>query len=95
MAQGIVHDTIYPGAKVFVTIKYGLITLLREKVDICDHSGEVNLECPIERGQLVLVKDVEIPSKIPPVSLLGPRDPPPFFFYVFWRNHAAAPFVQL
>lgn len=61
-------DTVTKGAYVEVSVKYGLITLIRETLDLCDHVKEVELECPIEEGKLTLTKVVKIPPQIPPVS---------------------------
>lgn len=75
-------DTVTQGAYVEVSVKYGLITLIRETLDLCDHVKEVDLECPIEKGKLTLTKVVKIPPQIPPVSF-----PPPYlieYAHSFW-----------
>jgi len=64
----VLKDTVTPGAYVEVSVKYGLITLIRETLDLCDHVKEVELKCPIEKGKLTLTKVVKIPQQIPPVS---------------------------
>ena len=66
-AVGIIHDVITAGAKVDITVKYGLITLLRESLDLCDNAGKVDLVCPVDTGKLVLNKSVDIPKEVPPV----------------------------
>jgi hypothetical protein len=50
-------------------VKYGLITLLRTKADLCDQINNVDLECPIKKGKLTITKTVDIPNEVPPVSL--------------------------
>lgn len=65
-AIGVLKDTVTQGAYVEVSVKYGLITLIRETLDLCDHVKEVELECPIEQGKLTLTKVVKIPQQIPP-----------------------------
>jgi len=65
-AVGVLKDTVTKGAYVEVSVKYGLITLIRETLDLCDHVKEVELECPIEKGKLTLTKVVKIPQQIPP-----------------------------
>lgn len=65
-ASGTVKKTILPGAYLSVTVKYGLITLVHKTFDLCEQIGNVDLECPIEDGQLEVVKSVDLPSAIPP-----------------------------
>jgi len=67
-------DAVTKGAYVEVSVKYGLITLIRETLDLCDHVKEVELECPIDEGKQTLTKVVNIPREIPPVS-----SSPPYF----------------
>jgi len=65
-AVGVLKDVVEKGAYVVVSVKYGLITLVKETLDLCDHVNEVDLECPIDRGRLILTKVVDIPKQIPP-----------------------------
>ncbi|KAL7274804.1 Phosphatidylglycerol/phosphatidylinositol transfer protein [Rhizina undulata] len=65
-AHGILNDAIEKGALVEVTVKYHLITLIKERLDLCDHVSEVGLECPIDEGKMVLTKEVTLPKAIPP-----------------------------
>jgi len=65
-ATGVLHDVITKGAVVEVIVKYGYIQLVKEKIDLCDNVHEVDLECPIKDGKLVLVKEVDLPAAIPP-----------------------------
>jgi len=65
-ASGTLHDVVTKGAQVEVTVKYGLITLIKRIVDLCDHVDEVDLECPIDAGKLTLTKVVDIPKQVPP-----------------------------
>ena len=66
-ASGTVKATVFPGATVDVTVSYGLITMLRQKFDICENADQVDMECPVEKGKLDLEKSVDIPKQIPPV----------------------------
>jgi hypothetical protein len=83
-AVGVLHDVITAGAKVDVTVKYGLITLLRESVDLCDNAKEVDLECPVDQGKLVLNKSVDIPKQIPPVC--SPASAPLLLYSGKWPS---------
>lgn len=65
-ASGTLHKSVEKGAQVEVTVKYGLITLIKETLDLCDHVGEVDLECPIKKDKLILTKVVDIPKQVPP-----------------------------
>jgi hypothetical protein len=64
----VLHDVITVGAKVDIVVKYGLITLLKESLDLCENAGQVDLECPVDQGKLIIKKSVDIPKQIPPVS---------------------------
>jgi hypothetical protein len=66
-AAGVLHDVIASGAKVDLTVKYGLITLIRESFDMCENAGQVDLECPVSDGKRILKKSVDIPKQVPPV----------------------------
>ncbi|KAA8908457.1 putative Phosphatidylglycerol/phosphatidylinositol transfer protein [Sphaerosporella brunnea] len=65
-AVGTLHDAITLGAVVHITVKYGLITLLKESLDLCENAGQVDLECPVNKGKLIIKKSVDIPKQIPP-----------------------------
>lgn len=51
-----------------MTVKYGLIRLISTKADLCEQIGNVDLECPVEAGDLEITKSVDLPAEIPPVS---------------------------
>ena len=65
-ASGTVKKTIEEGAYIKVTVKYGLIRLLSRTLDLCEQMGEVDLECPVQPGERVIAKTVELPKEIPP-----------------------------
>jgi hypothetical protein len=50
-------------------VKYGLITLINQEADGCDTIGKADLECPLDKGEMTLTKDVALPREIPPVRL--------------------------
>jgi hypothetical protein len=56
------------GAYVNLQVKYGLIRLVNMRQDLCDQVSNVDLDCPIDEGKITIVKDVELPKEIPPVS---------------------------
>ncbi|EFX03826.1 ml domain containing protein [Grosmannia clavigera kw1407] len=65
-ASGTVSETITEGAYVLLQVKYGLIRLISTTADLCEQIGEVDLECPIEKGLLSITKSVDLPNEIPP-----------------------------
>ena len=67
-ATGTFARDIEPGAKVFLQVKYGLITLIKQEADLCDQIENVDMHCPLEEGKMTLLKDVDLPKEIPPVS---------------------------
>lgn len=49
-----------------MSVKYGLITIIRQEADLCDTVTKVDLECPLKKGDITLIKDVDLPAQIPP-----------------------------
>lgn len=47
-------------------MKYGLITIINQSADLCETVKNIDLECPLKKGDLQLTKDVQLPSAIPP-----------------------------
>lgn len=66
-AMGYLKTRIEEGAYANFEVKYGFIKLLSGTADLCEKAAEVNLTCPIEKGEVSLEKLVELPSQIPPV----------------------------
>ncbi|KAJ5087647.1 Phosphatidylglycerol/phosphatidylinositol transfer protein [Penicillium angulare] len=64
-ASGTFNQRIEKGAYVNLEVKYGLISLVKQTVDLCEQLGNVDLECPLEKGPMVLTKDVDLPGFIP------------------------------
>lgn len=67
-AKGTLKEEVTKGAIVLLEVKYGLITLIKQTVDLCDQIQNVDLTCPLKKGDLTLTKQVELPKEIPPVS---------------------------
>lgn len=65
-ATGLIKEDIIPGAYVEVEVKYGLIRLLRQTLDLCEQTEKVDLACPIKEGEVSLERVVELPQAIPP-----------------------------
>jgi ML domain len=66
--EGRLKTRIEEGSYAQFEVKYGFIKLLTGTADLCEKAAEVNLTCPIEKGDVSIYKMVELPSQIPPVS---------------------------
>ena len=47
-------------------VKYGLITIIKKTADLCDQVKNVDLKCPLKKGEMTLEKVVTLPKEIPP-----------------------------
>ncbi|KAM5432415.1 Phosphatidylglycerol/phosphatidylinositol transfer protein [Microsporum ferrugineum] len=65
-ASGIFSKPVEKGATVQLQVTYGFLQLINENMDLCDQTGKVGLDCPLEKGKTVLSKTVDIPSQVPP-----------------------------
>ncbi|KAI5291457.1 Phosphatidylglycerol/phosphatidylinositol transfer protein [Ascosphaera aggregata] len=65
-ATGTTSKNIEEGARVRLQVKYGLIRLISQEIDLCSEITKVDMDCPIEKGHMTLSKDVELPREIPP-----------------------------
>ena len=72
-AKGTLLERIDQGATVNLEVKWGLITLIKQTVDLCDELKNVDLECPLEKGSMILTKEVDLPKQIPPVRCVYNR----------------------
>jgi len=66
IASGNLTQDVKKGAKVRLQVKYGLITLIKQEVDLCDQVKNVDLDCPIKKGETKITKEVDLPKEIPP-----------------------------
>lgn len=69
-AAGTLLEDVEEGAFVIIQVKYGLIRLVNTQADLCEQVGKVDLECPLKKGKTKIVKDVDLPKEIPPVSYI-------------------------
>lgn len=69
-----VKETIEDGAYVDLEVKYGYIRLISTRADLCKEIKNVELDCPIEKGKITIVKTVDLPKEIPPVRQLCRAD---------------------
>jgi len=67
-AAGNITTQIEDGAYVYLTVKWNRIRLIYQKEDLCAQMKNVDKECPLEKGETEITKDVELPNQIPPGS---------------------------
>lgn len=72
IANGTFSKDIEPGATVFLQVKYGLITLIKQEADLCDNLPQIDMSCPVKEGVLSIKKEVDIPKQV--VSLQRARN---------------------
>jgi len=65
-ANGTFHEEIEEGATVFLQVRYGLITLIKQEADMCEQLPKIDIECPIKEGYMEVLKEVNIPRQVPP-----------------------------
>jgi len=65
-AVGTLLEDVEDGAYVILQVKYGLIRLVNTQANLCEQVSNVDLSCPIKKGNTTITKDVEIPNEIPP-----------------------------
>ncbi|KAL8742048.1 MAG: hypothetical protein Q9190_005411 [Brigantiaea leucoxantha] len=63
-AKGNFTEEVEKGAYIGLSVKYGLITLVNTKADLCDQMQEVDEECPLS-GVKDFTKEVSLPKEIP------------------------------
>lgn len=64
-AKGTLSKDVEAGTKLFLTVKYNSVTILKQEADLCDLLPSVNLSCPIKKGVLSIKDEVEITSQVP------------------------------
>ncbi|KAF9015274.1 ML domain-containing protein [Cyathus striatus] len=60
------------GAIADVTVKMGLIKLLKKTFDICDEARNANasVQCPVQPGKYTVEQTVSLPKEIPPAKFI-------------------------
>lgn len=65
-AKGNLKANVTEGAYIKLEVSFGFIKLVQQTVGLCDQVGAVNLTCPLEKGEVRIVKEAEIPKEAPP-----------------------------
>lgn len=68
-AKGNFTEEVGEGSYVNIQVKYGLITLINQKADLCEQMKNVDEKCPL-KGEKVVTTDVDLPKEIPPVCVV-------------------------
>jgi len=71
-AMGVLKQDVEEGSYANFEVKYGFIKLLTGTADLCEKAAEVDMECPVKKGEVKIRKVVELPAQIPPVPTLPP-----------------------
>lgn len=79
-ASGTLAEAVEEGAYVALQVKYGLIRLISTKADLCEQVANVDMECPIKKGDITITKTVELPKEIPNVRRTVPMPSPGDYF---------------
>ena len=67
-ARGTFSEDVEEGAKVRLEVKYGLVKLINQEADLCEQIKNVDLKCPLKKGETNITKVIDIPKEVPPVS---------------------------
>lgn len=65
--DGFLNTDIKDGSNAVVNVKYKKINLIKKKIDICKEldNNDIEIKCPIEKGEKKMKYDVKIPNEIP------------------------------
>ncbi|EKM78708.1 hypothetical protein AGABI1DRAFT_114313 [Agaricus bisporus var. burnettii JB137-S8] len=68
--NGIATDVVQAGAYADVTVKLGLIKLLKKEFDVCEeaHNANLTIQCPVQPGSYEVRHTVALPKEIPPAK---------------------------
>ncbi|KAL1916959.1 uncharacterized protein VTP21DRAFT_5156 [Calcarisporiella thermophila] len=64
--KGFLKETVNRGAYIDLTVKYGLIKLLQQKLDLCDEVEKIGMQCPLSEGEHDVEHTETLPREIPP-----------------------------
>jgi ML domain len=68
-AAGRLSKDIEVGAYIKLQVKFNkYITILKTTIDLCEQVKAADKECPLEEGEIQVVKEFTLPEEIPKVS---------------------------
>lgn len=62
--KGVLSEEVPEGTVAEVTVKFGVVQLIKKKFDLCKEIKNIDEECPIPAGPLELTKSVDLPKEI-------------------------------
>lgn len=67
-AEGTLSQDLEDGTYAKVLVKLGLIKIISKTFDLCEELRKDNneIQCPINRGKVVIKQTVQLPKEIPP-----------------------------
>jgi hypothetical protein len=79
--KGELKDTITPGAKLNIKVKWGIIQVIDKTYDFCEEAKKFGASCPMYTGPQSLSQSLDVPSSVPSVSSV--KDPFTLNFNVY------------
>ncbi|ORY96834.1 ML domain-domain-containing protein [Syncephalastrum racemosum] len=64
--KGELSEEVPEGTMAEVTVKFGVVQLIKKNFDLCKEIKNIDEECPIPAGPLQITKSVDLPKEIPP-----------------------------
>jgi len=64
-ASGKISEVVEEGAYAMISVKYGYIKIIETRQDLCEQVKNVDMECPLQPGDIKIVKEVQLPKEIP------------------------------
>ncbi|KAI4140877.1 MAG: hypothetical protein LQ340_007779 [Diploschistes diacapsis] len=65
-ATGNFTQEIEEGAYAMLSVKFGSIRLIHRREDLCQQMKNIDKECPLEKGETIITRDIDLPQQIPP-----------------------------
>lgn len=65
------QEQVDDGAYAVLEVKWGLVKILTLTEDLCEQLENFGQSCPLEKGNHTLIREIELPQRIPPVSVVS------------------------
>ncbi|KAJ3195256.1 Phosphatidylglycerol/phosphatidylinositol transfer protein [Irineochytrium annulatum] len=66
--KGTLREDVTEGAYADVNVKIGFVTIMDQRMDVCENAPRAGQECPIEAGKKNESHSEDVPRETPPVS---------------------------
>jgi hypothetical protein len=67
-AQGVLSEQLVKGTRAELTVKVGMVPLLKVDIDVCEQAKNVGLFCPLNKGPQTIQFSQDIPKFLPSAS---------------------------